>query len=442
MFAEQRIYDIVGVGFGPSNLSLAIALDEIQQAGARELSHCFIERQSQFTWHGNMLLPGTDMQISFLKDLVSLRNPTSPFSFINYLRHCNRLEAFINQKTFFPSRIEFNAYLRWAAGHFDAQCHYGETVTRIVPEYKNRDVVALQVHSSDAAGRERLRRSRSLVFAPGGTPYIPDCFAGKADERIFHSSRYLGEIERQRLDEGADVALAVVGGGQSAAEIFLDLVGRYPNAKIDLILRGSALKPSEDGPSINHIFDPDYTDFFFGQTATVRQSLLSEFRHTNYAVVDSDLIEKISALLYAQRVSGKERLRVLASSTIDEVDCDADGITLAIGQPHLERRHTCRYQRLVVATGYQRDTSQALLGGLTEELAGFTIARNYQLQTPAHFLPPIFVQGASESTHGLADTLLSVIAVRSEEIARALLGNLTAPRGAPMPQCALAEALQ
>jgi len=429
MYTEPHTYDIVGVGFGPSNLALAIALDEILRERGHELSHCFIERQPRFTWHGDMLLPGTDMQISFLKDLVSLRDPTSPYSFVNYLRQHNRLEAFISQKTFFPSRIEFNDYLRWTAGHFDAHSRYGESVTRVVPEYKGRDVVALHVHCADAAGRERQRRTRSLVFAPGGRPFVPACLAERNDARIIHSSRYLSQIERNPLSAGDEHALAVVGGGQSAAEIFLDLVSRYPNAKVDLILRGSTLKPSEDGPSINHIFDPDYTDFFFGQPQQVRQSLLAEFRHTNYAVVDGDLIERISAMLYAQRVDGNERVRVLNSCVIEQVQSDEHGLTLSLAQVGSGAPRQQRYQRVISATGYLRDTSRSLLAELEHELDGFSVGRHYQLATPAHVQTPIFVQGSSEATHGLADTLLSVLAIRSHEIALSLVDKLR-----PKPQ--------
>jgi hypothetical protein len=87
--ADQRgeILDVLGVGFGPSNLALAIALEE--QAGrataTRPVRAGFIERQGQFGWHRGMLITGATMQVSFLKDLVTMRNPTSDFSFIAYL---------------------------------------------------------------------------------------------------------------------------------------------------------------------------------------------------------------------------------------------------------------------------------------------------------------------------------------------------------------------
>jgi lysine/ornithine N-monooxygenase len=48
--------------------------------------------------------------------------------------------------------------------------------------------------------------------------------------------------------------IAVIGSGQSAAEAFIDLNDSYPSVKVDMILRGSALKPADDSPFVNEIF--------------------------------------------------------------------------------------------------------------------------------------------------------------------------------------------
>ena len=110
----MHIHDLIGIGFGPSNIALAITLEEKRQEGY-DVDSFFIEKQPGFAWHANMMLDNTHMQISFLKDLATMRNPSSHFTFINYLHRKQRLQDFINLKTFFPSRHEFNDYLKWAA---------------------------------------------------------------------------------------------------------------------------------------------------------------------------------------------------------------------------------------------------------------------------------------------------------------------------------------
>ena len=47
-----------------------------------------------------MKLDGATMQVSFLKDLVTLRNPRSAFTFVNYLHSVGRLDEFINLGSF------------------------------------------------------------------------------------------------------------------------------------------------------------------------------------------------------------------------------------------------------------------------------------------------------------------------------------------------------
>lgn len=109
--------DILGVGYGPSNLGLAIALQERNRAVPQQdrLTSVFVERQLEFRWHPGMLLPGATMQISFLKDLATQRNTRSEYTFLEYLAQRDRLTHFINLQTFFPSRLEFHDYLTWAA---------------------------------------------------------------------------------------------------------------------------------------------------------------------------------------------------------------------------------------------------------------------------------------------------------------------------------------
>lgn len=438
MSAPERIHDVLGVGFGPSNLALAIALDEAARRRGIDCSARFVERQNGFSWHAGMLLPGSSMQISFMKDLVSLRDPTSPLTFVNYLHGRGRLEAFINQRTFFPSRIEFNDYLGWVASHYADRCRYGEEVVAIEPEEDRGPdrgpdggpdggtVASLRVTARDRTGATIVRHARNLVIAAGGTPNIPDCFQAMAgNERVFHSSRYLDGIGAVAPEGRPRRRIAVIGGGQSAAEILLDLHARFPRIGIDLIFRGQALKPADDTPFVNEIFNPAFTDFMYGQPRDRRDEIIREFRNTNYAVVDADLIQRIYGILYDQQVERTDRIALHDRSEIDRAESDQEGVRLTVRHKLTGATRSEHYQAVVLATGYERDVRRRLLAGIEPYLEDGELDRAYRLRTVPGFLPQIHLQGYSEISHGLSDTLLSVLAIRSQEIADSLLAAIT-----------------
>ena len=418
----MQIHDLIGIGFGPSNIALAITLEEKKQEGY-DINSFFIEKQPSFAWHANMMLDNAHMQISFLKDLATMRNPSSHFTFINYLHQKQRLQDFINLKTFFPSRHEFNDYLAWAASHFNDRCAYGEEVLEVLPEKRNDEVALLRVRSRDAKGIVRERFGRNLIVSVGGVPSIPECFRPlKGDVRVFHSNSYLREIERHKDAK----RIAVVGAGQSAAEIFMDLHNRPSAPHVDLIMRARAIKPSDDSPFVNEIFNADFTDFVFSRSERDRAALLEEFWHTNYAAPDLVLIEQIFNVFYQQRVTGSGRHRFLRRHEVANVHALPEGgIQLLLQDFNAGREYSAIYDAIVLATGYRRDYHKSLLNPLSPYMGNFTVDRNYRLKSPPNFRPAIFLQGACESSHGLSDTLLSVTAVRTDEIGHALLSEVS-----------------
>ncbi len=205
------VVDILGVGYGPSNLGLAIALQEHNAAvPARErLTSVFVERQSEFKWHTGMLLPGATMQISFLKDLATQRNTRSEFTFLNYLEQRGRLTHFINLQTFFPSRIEFHDYLSWAADKVRADVHYGTSATAVAWNGRH-----FEVTTRSAAGSRTLR-ARNIVLAGGLTPKLPDDV--DATDRVFHNHRVLDRLDA--LPSVNQERFVVVGAGPTGVEM-------------------------------------------------------------------------------------------------------------------------------------------------------------------------------------------------------------------------------
>ncbi|MDZ5603750.1 SidA/IucD/PvdA family monooxygenase [Pseudomonas sp. RP23018S] len=426
--------DLIGVGFGPSNLALAIALEELAQTHGHALDALFIDKQSDYRWHGETLASQSELQISFLKDLVSLRNPTSPYSFVNYLHQKQRLADFINLGTFYPCRLEYNDYLRWAAEHFATQAQYGEQVLRIEPELHAGRVEHLRVVSQDAQGREKVRRARSVVVGTGGTPKVPEIFRGfKDDPRVFHHSQYLSSVANLPCAQGKPMRIAVIGSGQSAAEAFIDLNDSYPSVKVDMILRAASLKPADDSPFVNEIFAPDYTDLVFNQPAAERSKLIDQFHNTNYSVVDLNLLERIYGILYRQKVAHQFRHNVLCRRQIEAVSASAEGIELTIADLATGGQQTHRYDAVILATGYARSSHRELLAPLAGYLKDYSVDRNYRLLTGPDLHASVYLQGFCESSHGLSDTLLSVLPARAAEIGEALFQDIARQHGRPAP---------
>ncbi|BES72575.1 lysine N(6)-hydroxylase/L-ornithine N(5)-oxygenase family protein [Marinobacter nanhaiticus D15-8W] len=423
----SHIHDYVGVGFGPSNLALAIATQEFAQ-GVRSPDVCFLERKPAFAWHEGMLIDGSTMQISFLKDLATLRNPQSRFTFINYLMEQGRLEDFINIQTFFPTREEYNDYLSWAASKFEDQVHYGQSVQSVEPLIEGGKLTGMEVLSRDKNGEIQRRRARNLVLGMGGEPQVPQAFEGINDPRILHSSQYRGRIETLLADSGRRARVAVVGGGQSAAEIFEDITNRFPHVDASMILRGTALKPSDDSPFVNEIFNPSFIDQIFQQPEARRHELLTEFRNTNYAVVDLELIERIYQMFYLQKLRREERHQMLPRREVARVETGEGGLHLTLRDLADDSHSEQGFDAVVLATGYRRDQHHELLAGLGDHLESFTPDRNYRLRL-RNSESRIYLQGCCEVSHGLSDTLLSVLAVRSQEILESIfLGRSVEPQ--------------
>jgi len=421
--SSNKPFDVIGVGFGPSNLALAIALEEQAETAGRRANSLFLDRQTDYHWHGDTLVSQSELQISFLKDLVTLRNPTSRHSFVNYLQQHGRLIDFINLGTFYPCRMEYSDYLRWVAGHFREQCAYGNRVDRVEPVIgMDGSVELLDVVSVDSQGREHRRRTRSVVVGTGGTPRIPAVFQDlRDDDRVFHHSRYLSRITQQRCARGEPMRIAVVGGGQSAAEAFIDLNDSYPNVKVDLILRSEVLKPADDSPFVNQIFAPENTHLFFDQPEPERERLISEFHNTNYSVVDLNLIEQIYAILYRQKVSKRERHAFRCRTQVQSATSGEHGVRLHLRDVATGQEEVQHYDAVILATGYERTSHKTLLAPLADYLGDFDVERSYRVRATPNLKAGVFVQGFSEANHGLSDTLLSVLPARAWEISEALL---------------------
>ncbi|MEU8702269.1 SidA/IucD/PvdA family monooxygenase [Streptomyces sp. NPDC048680] len=407
---------VAGIGFGAANLALAAALEETgESAGA-----LFLEKQPTFGWHRGMLMEGASMQVSFLKDIATMRNPTSDFGFLSYLQQKGRLVDFINHAVLTPSRCEFHDYLSWAADRVRHLVEYGAEITGVRPVVEDGAVVALDV----LAGDRVAARARNLVIGAGLRPRLPE--GAETGERVWHSSQLLDRLTE--FDERTPKRVVVVGAGQSAAEIAGHLMDRYPAAEVCSVFTRYGYSIADASPFANRIFDPAAVDDFYDAPADVKQSLLRYHGATNYAVVDGHVLDGLYRRQYEQKVTGEPRLRVMHTSRIDSVDLRADSVAVRVRFLPTGEVSDLEADLVIYATGYTSSDPAELLGGIEgslrrDETGELLISRDYRLRTTADFRCGIYVQGATEATHGISSTLLSMTAVRAGEIAGSLAGD-------------------
>ncbi|MBB5868964.1 L-ornithine N5-oxygenase [Allocatelliglobosispora scoriae] len=424
----EPIYDIVGVGFGPSNLALAIAVTE--SAASTGLTAVFLERQAGFGWHRGMLLNDATMQVSFMKDLVTLRNPASHYSFISYLHSRNRLIDFINHKNHYPLRVEFHDYLEWAAQKVEQMVRYGHEVLEVMPVIEGGRAAYFNV-IAQGRGPARVIRARNVVLATGLRPALPDGVT--ASPTVWHSNDLLRRVEEQ---VAPPQRIVVVGAGQSAAEATTFLHERFPDAEVCAVFSRYGYSPADDSPFANRIFDPAAVDDFYHAPPETKELLQRYHSGTNYSVVDLDLINEIYRRAYQEKVLGRERLRILNASRLVSAEPTATGVEVAVTSLITGEPTVLDADILVCATGYRPADPARVLGDVVahcrhDEHGRLLVGRDYRVHTGPELTCGVYLQGGTEHTHGITSSLLSATAVRAGEILQSVQSHRTP---APRPQ--------
>nr|WP_206442146.1 SidA/IucD/PvdA family monooxygenase [Streptomyces boncukensis] len=429
----DTIHDVLGIGFGPSNLALAIAIEEhnARAAPQERLRAAFLERQPSVGWHRGMLIDDATMQVSFLKDLVTLRNPASEFSFLCFLQERGRLVDFLNAKTLFPLRIEFHEYFEWAASRVADMVAYGSEVTAVEPVTgEDGEIRWFDVTSRDPAGSGRtvVRRARNISVAVGLEPHLPP--GTVLSDRVWHNSELLPRVEELTGSGRRVERILVLGAGQSGAEALDYLHRSFPQAEVCAVFAKYGYTPADDSPFANRIFDPEAVDVYYRSSPEVKQSLFEYHRSTNYSVVDMDLIESLYSTMYREKVLGRERLKVRNVSRIRDVQEGDGGLDVTVEYLPTGERETLGADLLVHATGYRPRDIGAVLGEaaklcLRDDNDAVRIERDHRVALTPQASAGIYLQGATEHTHGITSSLLSTTAVRSGEILDSLLAHRT-----------------
>jgi L-ornithine N5-oxygenase len=418
----NREVELLAIGAGPANLALAVAVEELGFDGLAENS-LLIERGPSIQWQQGLLMPWAKSQVSFVKDLVTLRNPRSKFSFLNYLHSVGRLDDFINMGSFTPYRVEISGYLGWVA----------ESLTKVRLELGCECASVEPVRDAGGTLTGWLTRladgtsisSRYLVIGAGRDPYIPPVLAGLPASRLIHSTQYRSRVSQ--LTKDLSYRVAVIGSAQSAAEMFRSLTGDLPNCDLTWVMRSIGLREYETNKFTNELYYPSFVDKFFEARPEGRSQILQEMHRTNYSGVAPGLLESLYCELYLDRLAGNNRKRLITMADISAAREAADEAVIELTDRRTGAVTELRQDLIFLGTGFVRE-----MPALVRNLAGslglerIAVSRRYRLLLDEPSDAACYLQGVNEASHGIADSLLSVLAHRAADITHDIL----APRRA------------
>ncbi|MEV7590645.1 SidA/IucD/PvdA family monooxygenase [Streptomyces sp. NPDC089922] len=401
-------HDLVGIGTGPTNLSLAALAEPVPNLSVR-----FLDARPEFRWHPGMMVPDAELQVSYLKDLVTTVDPTSRFSFLNYLAESGRLFRSLVANRDRCTRQEFEQYYRWVARQLSSL-----RWNRPVEE------VRLRQDRLEAVSGGTRYSTGSLVLGTGRTPVLPGFAEALRGPSVLHGADLLHVAPQVR---GKDVL--VVGGGQSGAEVvhhFLRSDTELPR-RLTWVSSRDGFQPLDDSPFTNEWFAPDYVDHFHRLPRERRTELLSRQRLASDGITES-LLEAIYRRLYQLDflAGAPVQHRLVTNRRVVGLDRDGDRVVASVHDRDLDRAETHVADVAVFCTGY-RSSLPACMDPLADRLLDargeLEVDRDYSLRWDGPADARIYVQNMSESTHGVADPNLSLAAWRSAQILNAVAGR-------------------
>ncbi|MBW5481502.1 lysine N(6)-hydroxylase/L-ornithine N(5)-oxygenase family protein [Streptomyces bambusae] len=411
MSSPRDTHDFIAIGLGPFNLGLACLTAPIE-----ELDGLFIESKPHFEWHAGMFLDGAHLQTPFMSDLVTLADPTSPFSFLNYLKDKDRLFSFYIRENFYPLRTEYNDYCRWAADRLD-NVLYSTTVTEVTYD----EPAGLYEVRTDRGG---VHRARHLVLGTGTPPYVPEACAGLGGDFLHNSSYVQHKAELQKKK-----SITLVGSGQSAAEIYYDLLGEIDTHgyRLNWVTRSPRFFPLEYTKLTLEMTSPEYVDYFHALPEETRYRLETQ-QKTLFKGIDGELINAIFDLLYQKNVSSPGRVptTLLTNTSLGSAayDTTTGTYTLGLRQEEQERDFTLATEGLVLATGYTYRVPE-FLAPVRDRLnfdghGRLDAARNYSVDVTGR---GVYLQNGTTHNHSITSPDLGMAAYRNAYIVAELLGR-------------------
>jgi lysine N6-hydroxylase len=410
MQRDAAPFRLIGIGAGPANLGLAALARSVADS---PLHITLLERRRSLGWHIDQILPGTTLQNDWSRDLVMAADPTSRFTFLNFLHQHGRLQRFLAAGIGAPSRKEISDYFHWIAAELGEVETCADCVGLAYQSDRDRFVISL------ADGTQREAVALSI-----GTGTEATLFKGARFERTDRVV-YANRLARSTLCRSARRIL-VVGGGQSGAESVLHALSAgwdgAESRSLTWITRDSAFRALDTGHLAREFFSFGFGAQFHALPPKSRVRLNAE-NATAGSGISPHTLAALTRALYEASATSAGKLSSTLRPMVELAELTASPQYV---EAKLRNLATCavwtqEFDLVILCLGH-RPCSRAF-AARSFGLTAVELAEDYSICHPD--LPPgrVFVQSDGVESHGFSDTNYVAAPFRNATILNAIVGR-------------------
>jgi lysine N6-hydroxylase len=413
--------DLIGVGAGPANLSLAALITSARERGLTSLRSTFLERNQAIFWHSGQLFPGTFMQTEFYRDLVTPIDPTSRFSFLNYLKSNGRLDQFLCASSICPTRREFEDYFNWVARQIE-DVVFATNVTSV--EYSPETNLFIVQTENESRSQTRYE-SKHIVLGCGPQPNstIPSSRVGRVvDVSALLAFNFPDPSQR----------VLVIGGGQSAAECINYLLDQHADVemRITWVTRDTAFRALDKGNFSRETYSANYGHAFAPLPSQLREKIIKDDRSVASGITPEIAQTLYQRLYYLKHFTspdmGNPSVHMQSNTEVLEIRDEAKGAVVTARMLATGQTSADVYDCVILCTGF--DDKSVLEAPIIGAQLKRRISKNegpngYAVSWDGPRDRMIFVQSENKKTHGLGDTNFVTAPGRNASILNSMAGE-------------------
>ncbi|HCA4912326.1 TPA: SidA/IucD/PvdA family monooxygenase, partial [Acinetobacter baumannii] len=376
------------------------------------------DSKDEFDWHSGIMPEGSTLQIPFIADLVSFADPKNNYSFLNYLKLHNRLYQFFIRESFFILRAEYNLYCKWAAEQLE-NVHFKSFVERIDYD-ESRQLYTVRVKQPQG---EMKVVTKNLVLGTGTTPITPK-FCQGYPEQIQSSADYL----RHKKDYLTKKSITIVGGGQSGAEIYYDLLSEIDQHgyQLNWLTKAPHFFSMDLGKLTLEYTSPDYTSHFYSLDEDKRDQVIGS-QNALYKGIELSFVNRIYDLLYQKSLHQPIPTRMMPNCALDAVEQQSNHLNLTFKNSDINKRFKLESEVLILALGYEYKIPECLTPIRTlinwDSKGRIALNWNYSINDDN----TIFAQNIGIYSHGFTVPDLGMGCYRNAIIINTILGREVYP---------------